>query len=396
MNDSCFFRILELHSSNTPFSISVKKGDTGRKLVFKFADNSNPYTITDDCYAIFTARKNDGNIIYNQCEIADNAVIYAFTAQTCAASGSVPCEIRLYGADGKLITSPRFLLEVEDTVYSDGDVIESLSEATALSKLLDQVKAFEDDIQQKLAENAFADAHSAVCFTHQDLTDSQKYQARTNISAAVAGFGLGGSAELMIVSAEGLDTATRNGWYRFQGSATTLNNVTFQSAAVFVSNFDTEGYVVQQLWPVNTGTRLYRYRNANTAIWSVWECDAPPMLANVEYRTTERHYGKPVYAKLVRHTMTKDTGTATSVSNFSINGNVANVDSIVDVTAVYAPSNGNKSPLPVTAADGHTYLSINTIGMGTLYTIVIINNAVIKQGETIDIIYKYTKTTDSE
>jgi hypothetical protein len=34
-------------------------------------------------------------------------------------------------------------------------------------------------------------------------------------------------------------------------------------------------------------------------MWQPWEYENPPMLLGVEYRTTERFMGKPVYAKVV-------------------------------------------------------------------------------------------------
>lgn len=37
----------------------------------------------------------------------------------------------------------------------------------------------------------------------------------------------------------------------------------------------------------------------NTDSWSPWEYINPPMFLGVEYRTTERYLGKPVYCKLV-------------------------------------------------------------------------------------------------
>ena len=48
--------------------------------------------------------------------------------------------------------------------------------------------------------------------------------------------------------------------------------------------------------PLNTNYVLQRY--LYNGAWSEWECVNPPMVEGVEYRTTERYKGKPVYAKL--------------------------------------------------------------------------------------------------
>lgn len=41
------------------------------------------------------------------------------------------------------------------------------------------------------------------------------------------------------------------------------------------------------------------YKSCENGKWSVLEWENPPMIAGVEYRTTERHNGKPVYTQLV-------------------------------------------------------------------------------------------------
>lgn len=48
---------------------------------------------------------------------------------------------------------------------------------------------------------------------------------------------------------------------------------------------------------ITRGTVCKRYMNAGT--WGEWEYINPPMRLGVEYRTTERYLGKPVYVKLV-------------------------------------------------------------------------------------------------
>ena len=63
--------------------------------------------------------------------IENDVIIYDLTNQTSAAAGLVDCEITLYGPDFKQITSPRFALYVDDTLYSDSEV-ESKDEFTAL------------------------------------------------------------------------------------------------------------------------------------------------------------------------------------------------------------------------------------------------------------------------
>lgn len=133
MNDSIFRISLDIHEHGSQAVLKVKKTDTGRKLYITLRSGGTPYIIEDDCYAVFKATKPDGSILYNACTIENNMIIYAFTEQTCTAVGKCRCEIALYGLDDKLITSPRFALLVDGTIYPD-ESVESTDEFSALTK----------------------------------------------------------------------------------------------------------------------------------------------------------------------------------------------------------------------------------------------------------------------
>ena len=142
MIDSITRITLNLQETNTMVSIRAKRGDTGRKLLIHLSDGSIPYHISDDCYATFTAKKPDGTKINNACTIENNVIEYEFTEQTCTAVGTMKAEIRLYGADDKMITSACFLVNVYDTVFRDGDEVGSETEMHTLDDLILRANAF--------------------------------------------------------------------------------------------------------------------------------------------------------------------------------------------------------------------------------------------------------------
>ena len=151
-----FYKIsLDIHDHGSNVSLKAKRGDTGRLLCINLMDGRNPYTISKDCYAVFTARKADGNVLYNECSITGNTICYAFTPQTTSAIGKADCEIKLYGAENKLITSARFALVVEDTVYNEGDKVESVEEFSALTALISEATTLINDVESKLANGEF-------------------------------------------------------------------------------------------------------------------------------------------------------------------------------------------------------------------------------------------------
>lgn len=131
MRNSVYRISLEMHDTASQALLNVKKNDSSRQVRISITDSGKPYKIEDGCTAKFRAKKPDGTILYNNCIIENDVIIYDLTNQTSAAAGLVDCEITLYGADFKQITSPRFAIYVDDTLYSDSEV-ESKDEFTAL------------------------------------------------------------------------------------------------------------------------------------------------------------------------------------------------------------------------------------------------------------------------
>ena len=137
--ESSIFRIsLDFHQQVTQTHLSVKKGDTAQKIVAALSNGGRPYLIREDCHAVFKGKKPDGHVLYNDCAIINNCIVYEFTEQTASVAGYMHCELQLYGPDGKIITSPKFAIIVSGLVYDDSEV-ESSDEFTALGKAMTEV-----------------------------------------------------------------------------------------------------------------------------------------------------------------------------------------------------------------------------------------------------------------
>ena len=134
---------LDIHKSVSHVSICVKKGDTGRRLLIHLAEKGYPYKISHGCYAVFTAKKPDGKVVFNDCNIEGGVIRYDFTPQTVAAIGIVTCEIILYGAGGEQLTSASFNIIVEDSIYDKDAEIESTNEYNALADLVSKIIGFD-------------------------------------------------------------------------------------------------------------------------------------------------------------------------------------------------------------------------------------------------------------
>lgn len=137
MNYSKYRFNLDMQSYISQISLPVRQNDTGIVLRINLTDGGVPYTIKDGCMAMFFARKADGNPLLNTCVIENNTTIcYELTQQTTVYPGVVDCEIRLYGSDGNIITTPRFILVVDSRVVHDEDFPLSDSEKDLLDNIL--------------------------------------------------------------------------------------------------------------------------------------------------------------------------------------------------------------------------------------------------------------------
>lgn len=155
MNYANYKIFLDMHDISTQTSLAAKQGDTGRRIIVTLTERGVPFTIGENCTAVFTAKKPDGNIVFNNCTIENNIICYTFTPQTTAVAGKLDCEMRLYDADNFLITSPRFNIIVAAAVYNDGDEIESRSEVTTLTALISDAIELMDSVNSKLENGDF-------------------------------------------------------------------------------------------------------------------------------------------------------------------------------------------------------------------------------------------------
>lgn len=131
----------------------------------------------------------------------------------------------------------------------------------------------------------------------QSLTDAQKTQARGNIGAAPDGFGLG-NRNVTLTASDDLDNVTGNGWYSW-GSSTPANTPTLIN---IISSSDCCAMFVisgSQIVVSYNDRNNMAMRSKNIDGWTPWEYINPPLKPGVEYRTTERYLGKPVYCRLI-------------------------------------------------------------------------------------------------
>ena len=136
-------------------TIPLRQGETARELCFTLLTDGEEYILSENEYAIFTGLKADGKLVFNRCDMVDDSIIYPLSPQTTAVSGLMLCQLRIYGEDDALLLSPRFVMDIEPSVYTDDAIIESQNEVTALTALISESTGLIDKIRQDLEQGAY-------------------------------------------------------------------------------------------------------------------------------------------------------------------------------------------------------------------------------------------------
>jgi hypothetical protein len=134
---------LDMFETMSQTKIKAKKGDSACEIHIALTEHGKIYKISNGCFATFTAKKADGNFIYDNCTIEGDNIVYDFSSsidengicQISACEGIVECEVTLYKSNGEQLTSPRFSLYIDSVVYN-GEEIMSSPETDVLKELI--------------------------------------------------------------------------------------------------------------------------------------------------------------------------------------------------------------------------------------------------------------------
>ena len=205
---------------------------------------------------------------------------------------------------------------------------------------------------------------------------------------APAGYGLGTTAKLLTAD-DNLDNIRANGFYGWEDSSP--QNAVRSWSAMRVENNSYTGHVVQTCLSWNDNKSYSQLRRIKTDTgWLPWEYINPPMLLGVEYRTTERYKGKPVYIKAV------DTGALPNATFKFVAASFPNANAIVDYGGEAYQDVDHFIPLPCLKYGVDSYNNEKgvqvTISNG--YGITIATMADFSSFTSSSVWVKYTKSTD--
>ena len=122
-------------------------------------------------------------------------------------------------------------------------------------------------------------------------------------NSAPGGFGLGLGAKAL-TSNDDVNDIAASGWYSWYERSVPKNAINLSWVTIMRVDGHLGGVFVQTAYGVTDAINYYtqpivaRRMRYSSAIGE-WEYVNPPMKLGVEYRTTERYLGKPVYTKLL-------------------------------------------------------------------------------------------------
>lgn len=142
-----------------------------------------------------------------------------------------------------------------------------------------------------------------------------------------------------------------NGWYK--DASGQAKNTPWNFSHIFVTTYQSNAYIRQDAYITGGSAssplayHAVRIKHPNflkeNDFWGPWEYESGiPMQLGVEYRTTERYLGKPVYVRLI------DCGNLPDGTTKEVAHGITNLDFIVGAQAIASNSSSG--------FNGHTYL----------------------------------------
>ena len=183
--------------------------------------------------------------------------------------------------------------------------------------------------------------------------------------------------------------AIYTGWYSFNYNTANHPSTTGSGIVRVESYRDGSSSMIIQTAYVYGMSSLYighLIRTSHNDVWGDWEWENPPMITGVEFRTTERWDGRPVYKRALMYKLTSATS-GSGITDITIPTGIINLSEIVSYKAnishtfllpYLAQNGGNVAPIKL--QDGNLTIRFRDSSFGA--------------NETIYLELAYTKTTN--
>jgi hypothetical protein len=175
---------IDIDKKNFEVIPSVQYDSNTRFLHIQLLNDSVPFEITG-CSVILSGVKEDGNPIFNSCDIINSEIGFIqaeVTEQMNAIPGYIDCEIKIYDGEG-VLTSKKFTIKV--TASQTSRTVESTGEFKALTEALGKVQGLDNRFKETNSQIKDVELKVGNIIAHNGdgTKDSELIQARgTNMT----------------------------------------------------------------------------------------------------------------------------------------------------------------------------------------------------------------------
>ena len=284
---------LNLIPGGVPVRVPVSQYDAdSRELIFSLYCGNTLFSIPAGAVVTCDGIKPDRKGFSYPATVSGHAVTVPVTQQMTAAAGLAECQITIT-KNGKVLGSANFLLVVERAALPE-DSNMSASEIASIETWKNQSLA-----AAQAAAARETDAAGSAAAASQSANSAQ------NSAASAASAASNAAAEtLAILKAASAEVQQYSGNIDEMETGITWINPNI------VSNLPISDYgfavtlgipsSIQEFYPISGGRcQRIRYDGGSGTAWTAWEWLDCPGQVDVDYRTTERWAGQPVYRRTV-------------------------------------------------------------------------------------------------
>ena len=350
--------VTDVVNRSTSKLVTAKQNDDGsRFLNVRIQNGGKDVNIDSTATVLFNVKRPDDSTgtLYGSVN-DDGTVRIELTAWVLEHPGKISCDISIISKESAKLTTMTFYIEIEPAVCCDEDIVDA-EEYSVLVDLISQTQQACDvaneaaetaeqamqRVEEGMADGSLACSHSwngsvltvtsasgtssadlrgpvgpmgpagpaADGLTAADIglgnvdntSDMDKPVSTAQQTAldgkAPAGYGLG---EINGRRCEDCDTALENGFYNLSGvdsNGVVCKNVPTEKNMHYGTMLvERRGNALIQQTVTFSNLSIIRCSGNGGSTWNEWEWVNPPMVADTEYRTTERCNSKSVYKRL--------------------------------------------------------------------------------------------------
>ena len=143
MQQAVFYIDLDIDDAFSQATVNARQGESGRKISVSLSQSGKPFSVAEGCHGVFAGTRPDGQSFFDDCTVVGESLVCTLSSRITAVPGAVKAELRLYGGEDLLITTPSFAIQVCESAFDEGEIAEG-EDASTLTRLINQAQELID------------------------------------------------------------------------------------------------------------------------------------------------------------------------------------------------------------------------------------------------------------